>query len=85
VSQTPSNFVDPFPKRGPWREAADSPELYSWDNEILLSDGRALHAVFMGGFWWAESAKVEPFGWRKVVNAGMTFGAGPKRPTVANG
>jgi hypothetical protein len=74
-----ASFTDAFPQRSPSREAADPPELHSWDNEILLADGRRLHAVYMGAFWWAEGAKIEPLGWRKVVNAGMTAGGRPKK------
>ena len=78
MPQLSGSFIDAFPQRGPWHEAADSPELHSWDNEVLLADGRTLHAVYMGGFWWAEGARIEPLGWRKVVNAGMSAGGNAK-------
>ncbi len=69
---SPSDFTDPYPKRGPFRPAADPPPPYAFPIEVQFQDGTISSAVWTGSLWWARG-EAEVVGWRLVKDWGMAY------------
>jgi len=64
-----------MPQRGAWNAPVSEPEPCSWDNQVLLPDGRTSYGVFMpGAGWYVRDRFLDVLGWRKLDNRQITCG-----------